>query len=193
MMFEGRTTEPWKDAGPSKRWASRSDAESQRNRMARAHGTFASVEFDSNAAVSRPGSARRSPLAARRSEQGVALIAALFLLVVLAALAVYMVTISGVQQQTPTLAADASRAWYAARSGIEYMAYQATDPSGTGCADESINLDGFTVNITCTSTTHEERGTQFQVFVLEATASRGTYGGLNFVSRTARATVTTAP
>jgi MSHA biogenesis protein MshP len=127
------------------------------------------------------------------AQRGVALIAALFLLVVLAALAAYMVTISGAQQQTPSLAADASRAWYAARAGIEGVAAQAE--SGGACPGATTNytLDGFNVQVTCSATNHTERGESFQVFALESKASRGTYGGLNFVSRTVRATVTTAP
>lgn len=129
-----------------------------------------------------------------RSEQGVALIAALFLLVALAALAVYMVTISGVQQQTPTLAADASRAWYAARSGIEGVASQATSAGACPTPNPTpYALDGFNVQVDCAVTQHTERGQTFQVFTLTATAKKGTYGGLNYVSRKAQATVTTAP
>lgn len=143
-----------------------------------------------------PGSTQSRMAVGQRSEQGVALIAALFLLVALAALAVYMVTISGVQQQTPTLAADASRAWYAARSGIEAVASEATTsnacPDGNGGTTD-LNLDGFDVDVVCYVTNHTERGPPpFQVFLLTAKAEKGTYGGLNYVSRTAQATVTTA-
>lgn len=133
------------------------------------------------------------PTVVPRSQRGVALIAALFLLVALAALGIYMVTLSGVQQETPTRAMDASRAWYAARSGIEYAAYQAANPAGSGCDDDTITLDGFSVTITCSESTHTERGDEFQVFQLSATASRGTYGDRNYVARRAEGTVSNAP
>ncbi len=131
------------------------------------------------------------PAVVPRSQRGVALIAALFLLVALAALGVYMVTLSGVQQDTPTRSLDASRAWYAARSGIEYMAYQATE--GAGCNDETITLDDFTVAITCSSTNHTERGDTFQVFRIQAVATRGSYGGRGFVQRRVSSSVSNAP
>lgn len=126
-------------------------------------------------------------------QQGVALIAAIFLLVALAALGVYMVTISGVQQQTPTQAADASRAWYAARSGIEAVAYEAT--TGGSCPSsnpKSYNLDGFNVQVSCSASTHTERGDTFQVYRLEALAEKGNYGDRGYVAREVSSTVSDA-
>ncbi|MDQ2069888.1 hypothetical protein [Natronospira bacteriovora] len=126
-------------------------------------------------------------------QRGVALIAALFLLVGLAALAIYMVTLSGVQQDTPIRAMDSSRAWYIARSGIEAASYEASNGGGCAAVSSSHSLDDFTVEISCTSTTHTERGEAFQVFVLEAQAQRGSYGERNYVSRTVTAQVSNAP
>lgn len=132
------------------------------------------------------------PQSARRSEQGVALVAALFLLVALAALGVYMVTISGVQQETPTRALDASRAWYVARSGVEAAAYEAINNGGCAAVNDRT-LDGFDVDVSCNSTTHTERGTTFQVFALGVRASRGSYGDRNYVAREVAATVSNDP
>ena len=146
--------------------------------------------------ASGPGEAyasiRLPAVAVPRQQRGVALIAALFLLVALAALGVYMVTLSGVQQDTPTRAADASRAWYIARSGMEAAAYEAVN-GGCAAVNTSRTLDGFAVNITCSESTHTERGDTFQVFQLSATASRGSYGDRNYVARQADGTVSNAP
>ena len=59
-------------------------------------------------------------------QSGVALVVAIFLLVVLAGLAAYLVKLSSVQSQTVVIAMQASRVFNAARSGIEWGAYQAT-------------------------------------------------------------------
>ncbi|WP_406672739.1 hypothetical protein, partial [Natronospira sp.] len=115
-----------------------------------------------------------------------------FLLVALAALAIYMVTISGVQQFTPVQSVGATQAWYAARSGLEAGAYQAVE-SGSCPATINLNLDGFTVTVTCSETTHTERGQTFQVYALEAFAERGSLGEAAHVARRATATATTAP
>ncbi|MDH3749589.1 MAG: pilus assembly protein MshP, partial [Gammaproteobacteria bacterium] len=60
-----------------------------------------------------------------KSQNGFSLVPALFLLVVLAALGIVAVRLAGVQQQTVVLAMQSSRAYAAARSGIDWSAYQA--------------------------------------------------------------------
>lgn len=123
-------------------------------------------------------------------QQGFALMAAIFILVVLSGLAVYMVSISAVQQQTSTLAIDSAKATYAAESGIEVAAYRAQN--GT-CNADTIQVDRFSVNIGCSATSHTERGQTFQVYQLEARAEGSTYGGFGYASRRIGATVTNAP
>ena len=120
----------------------------------------------------------------KKRQQGVALIAVIFLLVALGALAVYLVTVSGVQQQTPTLSADTSRAYYIARSAAEAIGQQASeDGSCPATADQEV--EGFQVQIDCSLvSSHEEAGEQFTIFEISATASQGEFGSGNFVSRT---------
>jgi MSHA biogenesis protein MshP len=57
-------------------------------------------------------------------QRGVSIVTALFLVVVLTALAVAVMTFSTVQQSTVTLDLLGSRAYEAARAGVEYGLYQ---------------------------------------------------------------------
>jgi MSHA biogenesis protein MshP len=128
---------------------------------------------------------------------GFALVAALFLIVIVAALGAFAVRISGSQQQTVNLALLTSRALAAANSGIEFGAFQAISPFGSGCANATFNLteaglSGFTVSITCSPSTHSEGGITISVYRIDATATLGTYGQPEYVSRHVYATFTSA-
>lgn len=129
-------------------------------------------------------------------QQGVSLVAALFLLVVLALLGAFIVRISVIQHHTVSLALLGARAHAAAVSGIEWAAHEAIQ--GGLCAATTVNLtegalDGFTVNVSCQRTSHQEGGANYDVFVFESFASAGTYGTPDYVSRTIRTSVTDAP
>jgi MSHA biogenesis protein MshP len=129
-------------------------------------------------------------------ERGFALVAAIFLIVVLALLGVFIVRVSGVQHQTVNIALLGSRAFEAARTGIEWGAFQALDSAS--CDTNTLNLtegglDGFDVEVTCTSSTHTETGNTYDVYVIDVEATAGTYGTPDYVSRRMQATVTDAP
>jgi MSHA biogenesis protein MshP len=91
-----------------------------------------------------------------RRSGGVGLVTAIFLLVVLAGLAVAMVTISTSQQSASALDVQGARAYQAARAGIEWGLYQNLRTPGRRCdaaysfalpADSSLN--SFTVTVRC--------------------------------------------
>ncbi len=138
-------------------------------------------------------------------QRGVGLVAALFLLVVLAALGAFIVTISGVQQVTPVFAVQGARAYHAARSGIEWAVHQALNtPLGTMCGNpgpittgpfavSGPGLNGFQVTVNCSYTQHKEGAPTFEVFAITSTATFGTFGSPDFFSRTIEAAVTNAP
>ncbi len=133
-----------------------------------------------------------------RRQRGVGLVTALFLLVVLAALGAFIVTVGTVQQVTPVLAIQGARAYQAARTGIEWGIYQAIPPSGPFSCVPSTSFtppgtDGFTVQVQCSFNNHNEGGAAFRVFVITATATSGAFGTTDYVSRTIHATVTDAP
>jgi len=126
---------------------------------------------------------------------GFSLVPALFLLVVLAALGIVAVRLSGVQQQTVVLAMQSSRAYAAARTGIDWSAYQAL--VNGSCASSTITLTeagvaGFSVDTSCSSTSHSEGPNTVRVYVIDAFAWSGSYGTPDYVSRRIRSTVTDA-
>ena len=116
----------------------------------------------------RAGRCRLTPFTRQR---GVNLIAALFVLVVLSALAVFIVTLAGTQHQTSALAAQSARAWYAAQGGLELGAYRAVEEND--CQDASETVEDFEVEITCAESQHRERGRDFSLFRITATATGG--------------------
>lgn len=117
----------------------------------------------------------RAPILTHR-QAGFALVNAIFLLVVLALLGVVMVTLSGVQSRTPVFALQGARAYHAARSGIEWGI--AKIPACSGSADNS----GFAVAVTCSTPAPG-------IYVLTSTATQGSYGTTDFISRTVQAKV----
>lgn len=90
--------------------------------------------------------------AARRS-RGVGLVTAIFLLVVIAALSVAMVTIYTSQQNSSNLDIQGARAYQAARAGLEWGLFQQRRLNVCGAAsfpmDSATSLRGFTVTVAC--------------------------------------------
>lgn len=141
----------------------------------------------------------RSPVAGRRHPrpQGFSLVAALFLIVVVAALGAFAVRIGAGQQQAVNLELLGARALAAANSGIEFGAFRALPPTSS-CVSATLNLteagaNGFTVDVTCSVTAHTEALTPVNVYRIDATAYAGTYGMPDYVSRHVYATFTNVP
>jgi MSHA biogenesis protein MshP len=131
----------------------------------------------------------------RNLQLGFSLVPALFLLVVLSALGIVAVRLAGVQHQTVVLTMQSGRAYAAARSGVDWSAYQAL--VNGNCANSTIalteaGLAGFSVGTRCSSTTHSEGPNTVRVYVIDAFAWSGVYGTPDYVSRRIRSTVTDA-
>lgn len=129
-------------------------------------------------------------------QRGFALLVAIFLIVVLALLGIFIVKISGVQHQTVNVALLGARAFEAARTGIEWGAFQALDAAS--CTSTTLTLteeglDGFDVDVTCTASTFTETGVTYNMYVIDSEARAGSYGTPDYVSRRMQATVTDAP
>jgi MSHA biogenesis protein MshP len=98
----------------------------------------------------------------KRLQHGFSIVTAIFLLVVLAGLGAALVTISTSQNQSSAMDVMGSRAYQAARAGIEWAAYQvinnATPATPATCAQTFAQgtlggtLAPFTVKVTCSST-----------------------------------------
>jgi Tfp pilus assembly protein PilX len=135
------------------------------------------------------------PLTSRSRQRGVSLVSAVFLIVVLASLAAFAVRVSVLQQQTVNSSLLAAQAFHAARSGIAWGAQRALS---TGwCASQTLSLseagtNGFTVEVQCSQSTHNEAGAFINIYILDVLAHAGTYGGPDYVSRRIQAKVTDA-
>ena len=134
-------------------------------------------------------------MSARRAQQGFSLVAAIFLLVVLAALATYGVRMTTLQSQTVTAGLRAAQAYQAARSGAAWAAYRAV--KGGVCAAATLGLTeggtaGFNVTVQCAQQSYTEGASTVRVFVIDVRASAGVFGSADYVSRRLQTKVTDA-
>lgn len=127
-------------------------------------------------------------------QRGFTLIAAIFLIVVLAVLGVYMIAISGTQHHTTMLAGLGAQGYHAARAGTEWAAFRALN--GSPCSGTLSGLGGtlagYTVEVSCIETEHSQAGDNVKIWSITSTATRGTFGELDFVSRTLSVAITDA-
>ena len=131
----------------------------------------------------------------KRVQTGFTLIAAIFLLVVVAALVIYIANIRVVQQTTLLYGVQGARANQAARSGIEWGIHQSivigSCPASTSFTDAAFA--GFNIQVECDRTTHDEGGVTIDTYSLKSIASSGSYGTLDYVQRQIQATVSIDP
>ena len=110
----------------------------------------------------------------RSAQLGFAIVSAIFLLVALAALGAFMVSFSNTQQLTSAQDVQGSRAYWAARGGVQWVTSEIvrTDdcPSAAGQVDFA---DGFVVDYTCDDNTYDEGVTTRTIFWVTATATAG--------------------
>jgi len=125
---------------------------------------------------------RSSLLAPRSYESGFSLISGIFLLVVIAALGTFAVTLSTTQNQSQAQDVLGSRAYQAARAGIEWAAFNvASSPASApaawnGCTQGATplvtlggNLSTFTVTVNCSATSAVD-GTLIWIYDVSAVA-----------------------
>ena len=132
-----------------------------------------------------------------QKQRGFTLIAAIFLLVVVAGLVAYMANARVVQQTTLLYGVQGARAMQAARSGIEWGIYQSlgggTCPATTTFTIADAALDDFNLTVSCSESSHIEGVTSITAYQLTSIARAGTYGSLDFVQRRIQATVSLDP
>ena len=117
---------------------------------------------------------------------GFALVPALFLIVVLSALAVVAIRVGTGQQQAVTMSLLQARALSAAQTGIEWGAYKAL--GGTCVASTTLSLTeaalkGFSVTVTCAAVTFSTGAATNTSYVLNSAATSGLYGQPGYVRR----------
>jgi len=132
-----------------------------------------------------------------RTESGFVLPTAIFLLVILAALGGYMVSLSRTSHISSALDIQGSRAYQAARAGMEWAAWQVVNfpvpplnPVPTPCPLPfpgafalTGTLTSFNVAVTCTQTVVLDGATTVAIYQITSTATSGLAGEVDFVSR----------
>ena len=132
-----------------------------------------------------------------RQQSGFALIPALFLIVVLGALAAVAIRVGTGQQQAVTMSLQQARALSAAQTGIEWGAWQALK-GGSCVASTTLTLteaalNGFSVIVTCAAVTFSTgAATLNKSYVLNSAATSGLYGQPGYVRRIVSGTYTDA-
>lgn len=125
-------------------------------------------------------------------QRGFAAIAAIFLVVVLAALGAFMVTFSNTQQLTSAQDVQGSRAYWAARAGLEW-AIVAIPADLALCANPVVApptpIGGFTITLRCFQTNYMDGTAAVNIIRFESVASNGTVGAAGYVERSVSASM----
>ena len=123
-------------------------------------------------------------------QRGFAAIAAIFLVVVLAALGGFMLTFSNTQQLTSAQDVQGSRAYWAARAGLDWGIASVVGASACPAASTVKNIDGFSVVTTCAAQGYNEGGVTKTIYRFQSIASAGgAVGGVGYVERSLSATL----
>ena len=127
------------------------------------------------------------------TESGFVLPTAIFLLVILAALAAYMVSLSRTSHISSALDIQGSRAYQAARAGIEWAAWQVVDPQGlqpspAPCPAATTlvleeTLAAFRVDVSCTPFVETDGADTVAIYQITSTATSGQPGEVDDVER----------
>lgn len=116
------------------------------------------------------------------SQGGFGVISAVFILVILAFLGVSITFMAGTQRNVVRIDISGSRAYQAARAGVEWGAYQALR-NGSCVASTNLALPAgtslaeFTATVTCTATTANEGGTTVTLYNIVSNACNIPTGG----------------
>lgn len=119
-------------------------------------------------------------------QHGFSLISAIFLLVVIAALGTFAVTLSTTQFQSQMMEVTGTRAYQAALAGVEWAAYQVGNSTAGAATPASCsqtltglggNLSAFSVAVTCTPVSAVEGTTTFWIYDVQAKATAGGVAG----------------
>jgi MSHA biogenesis protein MshP len=125
--------------------------------------------------------------------RGFSLVSAVFLLVVVALVASYALSIGSTQRADTTLALVGKRADLAARSGLEWgIARVVQDnacPANSSFSPEGTGIASFSVAVSCSAQTVTEGASTYPIFTLTVTATLGNEGSEDFARRTVSAQV----
>jgi MSHA biogenesis protein MshP len=118
-----------------------------------------------------------APCNRARQQAGFALVAAMFVMIIIALVILAMTRLAGNQHGTNSLAIQQARAYQAARAGLEWGITRAV--AGNCAASSTVNMAGsnlseFTVSLRCTPLGYnDENGTALNIYTLTASAQNG--------------------
>jgi len=111
--------------------------------------------------------------AGRSSERGFTLVSGIFLVVILAALGVFIINVSRMTSRTQSLDLLGVRAYQAARAGTEWGAFNSlrnNTCAGTTLTFPATQLQDFNTTVTCTTSSGDELGTAINIDTITALA-----------------------
>jgi MSHA biogenesis protein MshP len=113
-------------------------------------------------------------------QAGFALVAAMFVMIIIAMVIAAMMRMAGNQHGTNSLAIQQARAYQSARAGLDWAIAQAVG-AGSCVGSTPINMAGsslaeFTVTVTCNASTYSDNGAALNIYRLTATAQNGVPG-----------------
>lgn len=123
-----------------------------------------------------------------RRQQGFSLVAAIFVIAIALLIVLAAVLTLNARNRSTVQALEASRALFAAQSGLEIAIARSL---GGGCTavPASVDIEGFAVTLGCVPTPVDEAPDSYRIFTLTAVAQRGRFSDHTFISRRVRATV----
>lgn len=124
-------------------------------------------------------------------QQGMTLIGAIFILVIVGLLGQFLVTISSTQRQTSLMAIQSARAYHSANAGIEWAIAQIVHHDSC-VASTSLTLpnSAFDVTVLCQQQgSYIEDVTETHIYQLTSKSEYRQFGEADYVSRTIEATI----
>lgn len=120
-----------------------------------------------------------------RKQRGITLVGAIFVLVIVALLGQFLVSITGVQRQTGLLALQSARAYQAANAGIEWGIDRVVNAASCAASTNlSPNINNFAVNVNCSQVgSYTEADNTVLIYRISSTSEYGSYGDPDYASR----------
>lgn len=130
----------------------------------------------------------------QRTQRGFAAVAAIFLVVLLAALGGFMVSISNTAQVDSVKDIQGTKAYWAARAGLEWglgaasaVALPANVTATTCTSATPLSIEGFSVRVNCTVDVFTEGDPRYLIKITAVASAGGSPGSLGYVERSVSA------
>lgn len=134
-----------------------------------------------------------------KKQDGFSLVSAIFIVVILSLIGAYIVRLGALTNASTNLASLGIKAYYAAKSGLEWGVYKVAPSGGSApfnCPTSPTTLTftqgglaGYSVQVSCISGSFTEYGTNYKIFQITATGQYGSASSTDYVSRKLYTTV----